>query len=201
MSRNPDIDIDFKDRLEPISIINHVPAITVKGASHPSGIYLQNIPAHPFTGLAAMDTEKADDLGYMKVDFLTNKIYEKLEGKDHLKDILSREIPWDFFEDEHIVQKLAHIRDHFRIVKLIQPKSIDDLAVILALVRPAKKHLIGAPRSLIDAEIWTKVEEGYAFKRSHAVAYAVSIIVQLQLLIEQISYDMESSNDMAFNNL
>ena len=199
MTKNPDIDIDFRDRLEPISHIKHVNARTIKGVAHPSGIYIQDIPTHPYTGLAAIDSEEADELGYMKIDFLTNTIYQGLDSKAHLLDILSREVPWEFFEDEHVVRKLAHIRDHFRLLKMIKPTCVNDLAVVLALMRPAKKHLIGCPRSMIDAEIWTKVEDGYAFKKSHAIAYAMSIIIQLQLLIEKISSEM--NNNFEFHNL
>jgi hypothetical protein len=59
-----------------------------------------------------------------------------------------------------------------------------DLAVCLALVRPGKRHLIGQPRHVIDAEIWQKTT-AYAFKKAHAVAFSASLVVQLNLLMEQ----------------
>jgi len=37
--------------------------------------------------------------------------------------------------------------------------------------------------------IWTKPEDGeYYFKKAHAVAYAMAIVVQMNLICEQISY-------------
>jgi len=38
-------------------------------------------------------------------------------------------------------------------------------------------------------EVWTKPEtDEYYFKKSHATAYAVAIVVQMNLICESISY-------------
>jgi DNA polymerase III alpha subunit len=71
----------------------------------------------------------------------------------------------------------------------MKPRTIDELAMFLGLIRPAKRHLIGKTWTEIGMEIWTKPVNGeYYFKKSHAVAYAMAIVVQMNLICEQISY-------------
>jgi hypothetical protein len=49
--------------------------------------------------------------------------------------------------------------------------------------------LIGKSWPEIMKEVWTKPETGdYYFKKSHATAYAVAIVVQMNLICESISY-------------
>jgi DNA polymerase III alpha subunit len=38
-------------------------------------------------------------------------------------------------------------------------------------------------------EIWTKTDDSYSFKKSHAVAYAHAIVVQMNQICESISYE------------
>jgi DNA polymerase III alpha subunit len=57
--------------------------------------------------------------------------------------------------------------------------------MFLALIRPAKKHLIGQYWSEVSKTIWDKNTEGYSFKKSHAVAYAQLVVVHMNLLEEQ----------------
>jgi DNA polymerase III alpha subunit len=64
------------------------------------------------------------------------------------------------------------------------PSSIEQLAMFIALLRPGKRHLIGKSWQTIEAEIWIPTEK-YYFKKSHAIAYATSIVVQLNLLASQ----------------
>jgi DNA polymerase III alpha subunit len=93
---------------------------------------------------------------------------------------------WELLGDFGFVSMLAHVHDHFDIVKSIAPKSVIDLAIVLALIRPGKRHLVGESREVIDKEIWNQPKDGsYFFKKSHAVAFAVSIIIQMNLLVEQ----------------
>jgi hypothetical protein len=64
------------------------------------------------------------------------------------------------------------------------PTSIEQLAMILAMIRPGKRYLVGNTWEVIEKEVWEKTDE-YFFKKSHAVGYAVAIIVQLNLICEQ----------------
>jgi DNA polymerase III alpha subunit len=56
--------------------------------------------------------------------------------------------------------------------------------MFLALIRPSKKHMIGQPWSVVAKSIWEKDQDGYSFKKSHAVAYAHLVVVHMNLLAE-----------------
>jgi hypothetical protein len=59
---------------------------------------------------------------------------------------------------------------------------------VLAMIRPAKRSLIGKDWNSVMNEVWTKpVNDEYYFKKSHAIAYATAIVVQMNLICEQIS--------------
>jgi DNA polymerase III alpha subunit len=98
---------------------------------------------------------------------------------------MARETMWELLDAPDVVARLAHIGDHYAVVKTIRPRSVEDLAICLALIRPGKRYLIGKSRAEIDADVWKK-GEGYSFKKSHAIAYAVSIIVQMNLICEEV---------------
>ena len=71
----------------------------------------------------------------------------------------------------------------------MQPKTVEQLAAVLAMIRPAKRYLIGKDWTTVMNEVWTKPEnDDYFFKKSHATAYAVAIVVQMNLICENISY-------------
>jgi hypothetical protein len=64
--------------------------------------------------------------------------------------------------------------------------SIPRLAMFLAAIRPAKRHLIGRTWKDVNETVWDKDPTGYSFKRSHAVAYAQLVVVHMNLLKEKI---------------
>ena len=67
----------------------------------------------------------------------------------------------------------------------MQPRSIDQLAMVLAIIRPAKRNLLGQQWSIIKKQVWLKPNDNsYYFKKSHAISYAYAIIVQLNSLCE-----------------
>jgi len=58
------------------------------------------------------------------------------------------------------------------------------------MIRPAKRYLVGESWSKILNEVWLKPEnDDYYFKKSHATAYAIAIVVQMNLICEQISIE------------
>lgn len=181
----PDIDIDFADRNKALMLIEHIPASSKDGTQkHPSGVYLQDIPVHPISGLSAFDYRTAESLGYFKIDFLNYSLYEQVKSDEHLRMLVNTTPDWSLLQHAEIVAKLNHIRDHFDIVKMINPQSVEDLAIVLALIRPGKSWLKHKPIEEIRANIWNIDESQYTFKKSHATAYAVSIVVQMNLLSE-----------------
>lgn len=182
-----DIDIDLADPTQALDGLNYVFAVqTEERRRHQSGVYFQNIPVDPIDGMAVWDHNVAEDMGYFKIDLLHNSIYHGVRDPAHLDTLLATEPCWDTFQHFEIVRHLAHFGSerNFAVLQQIRPHSILDLAICLALIRPGKKHLIGRPRHEIDAEIWLPTP-GYSFKKSHAIAYAASIVVQLNLLFEQ----------------
>ncbi len=189
MDITTDIDIDFYDRTTALEGLQYVLAVEVRNKErrrHASGVYFHDIPVDPLDGMAAWDYQTAESKGYFKVDFLHNTIYQGIRDETHLIELLTTEPPWDLFDDEDVVNSLAHVSGHFGVVHSIGPKSIGDLAICIALIRPGKKHLIGKPRSEIDRHIWIKPNDGgYHFKKSHAISYASAIVVQLNLMIER----------------
>jgi hypothetical protein len=194
-----DIDIDFIDPTAALVGLQHVAAVMRQSdgrARHASGVYFQDIPTDPLDGMAVWDHKEAASVGFFKVDFLVNKIYLGVRDAAHLNFLLTIEPPWEVFNDRDIVANLAHIGMHFDIVHAVQPKSIEDLAVCLALIRPGKRHLINRSRDEIDGEIWMKTDKFY-FKKSHAISYATAIVVQLNLLVEDVLDGYRAGDDVA----
>ena len=184
----PDVDIDFYDRNKVLELVpHHVAMRTQKDdqVKHNTGIYFTDIPHNPFTNLSTIDYETAEERGYFKIDFLNVSMYEGINDEGHLVELLTREPNWDLLNYSEIVDQLFHINGHFDIVTKLKPKSIEQLAAVLAIIRPAKRHLADSDWSTINAEVWNKPEEGYFFKKSHAVAYAHAIVVQLNALCER----------------
>ncbi len=188
----PDIDIDFRDRSEILNIIKHIPARLEDGKKHNTGVYCHEIPVNPLTGLASIDYKQADERGYFKIDFLNVNAYNGVKDEDHLRSLLAAEPLWDLLEDPAVCDQMFHINGYHQLVAKLKPRSIEELAMFLALLRPGKKHLIPVCEKEgfqgIHDEIWTKTDDAYFFKKAHAVAYAHVIVVQLNLLCESVSY-------------
>ena len=160
-----------------------------KFEKHLTGVYFQNIPRDPVTNISTVDHKVASDYGYFKIDFLNVNMYEGVKSEDHLLELLNREPPWDFFEYEEITDQLFHLKGHSNLLCRYKPQSVEDLAMILAIMRPAKAYLQRHDWAAIRKEVWVKHEgeEHYQFKRAHGIAYALAIIVHLNLLIEKMS--------------
>ena len=179
-----DIDIDFKDRKEILRLIRHVNASIDGKKRHPTGIYPhETTPKNPITNTALFSYKEGEKVGLVKVDFLNNSIYSKIRSRHHLKELAEKEPDWSLFEDRDFVGSLPHLKSHVEDTVEFEPRSIDELAALLALLRPGKRHLKGKPKHEIMKRIWDMddVVEGYVFKKSHAYAYALSLIVVANL--------------------
>lgn len=188
----PDIDIDFLNRSAALSVIDHVPASLEDGKKHNTGVYCHAIPVNPLTGNSSIDYKTADARGYFKIDFLNVSAYEGVRSEEHLRELLAADPLWDLLEDPAVCDQLFHINGYHNLIAKLKPKSIEELSMFLALLRPGKKHLIPVCEKegfqSIENEMWTKTDDAYFFKKAHAVAYAHVIIVQLNLLCERVSY-------------
>jgi DNA polymerase III alpha subunit len=88
------------------------------------------------------------------------------------------------------VGKLFHLGNYGELTAKLKPQSIAHIAMVLALIRPGKKHLqslcIERGFDSIKAAIWQQdSEEGYVFKHSHAISYSMLVYVHANLLLEQ----------------
>ena len=185
----PDIDIDFAHRDLILEHVKHVDAIINPGKKHNSGIYCTSIPHNPITGESTITYDEAEDRGYFKIDFLNVSVYEKVRDREHLKQLMETEPLWDLLEQDDFTDLLFHVNGHGNLLRTMKPRSIEELAMCLAMIRPAKRHLIGKSWREIGTEIWTKPDnDEYYFKKAHAVAYAHVVVVQMNLICEEISY-------------
>ena len=189
----PDIDIDFADREQALKVIKHIPAaikdVNSTFKKHNTGVYCHSIPYNPVTNLANIDYKEAEERGYFKLDFLNVSIYKDVRDEEHLKTLMETEPLWDLLEQDDFSSLLFHVNGHGSILRQMKPTSILQLAAVLAMIRPAKRHLIGESWTTVMTSIWTKPEDGeYYFKKAHAVAYAMAVVVQMNLICEKISY-------------
>ena len=186
-----DVDIDCANRDRVLKHMRHIPASVGKDGKltkHNTGVYFQNIPTDPLAGYSEIDHKVAESQGYFKVDFLNNYIYKDVKDIAHLDDLVEREPMWELLEHEEVVTQLYHINRHYDIVRDYKPSSVMEVAMILAIIRPAKRHLIGQSFEQIADKVWLKPEnDEYHFKKAHAVAFALAICVQLNLLVENLS--------------
>jgi len=189
----PDIDIDFPDRSSALKNFQHVAAAIVEDHTvkkHNTGIYVTSIPHNPFTGISTIDYKEAEDRGYFKIDFLNVSVYEGVRNQEHLKQLMETEPLWELLLDDQFTSLLFHLNGHGAILRKTCPTSVEQLAAVLAMIRPGKRHLIGKTWTEIMQEIWIPPETGeYHFKKSHAIAYAHVVIVQMNLICESISYE------------
>ncbi len=187
----PDIDIDFADRTKILDIIKHVPASIVENGvnrKHNTGVYVTSIPVNPLTGYASLDYKTAEERGYFKIDFLNVSVYKDVKDEDHLKKLLETEPLWDLLLEDEFSNNLFHVNGHGNVLRTMKPRSIEELAAVLAMIRPAKRYLIGKDWLDVKKEVWLKPEnDEYYFKKAHAIAYAHAIVVQMNLLCEQLS--------------
>jgi DNA polymerase III alpha subunit len=187
----PDIDIDFADRTIALDKIKHVVAAikdqTGNFKKHNTGIYCTSIPYNPITNISTIDYKDAENRGYFKIDFLNVNVYEHVRDRGHLLKLMETEPLWELLQQKDFVDLLFHLNGHDGILKKCCPTSVEQLAAVLAMIRPAKRYLIGKDWTTIMEEVWTKpTNDEYYFKKAHAIAYAHLIIVHMNLICEGI---------------
>ncbi len=152
---------------------------------HPCGFHPQAIPQDPVTKLSAIPYEQAEELGYAKIDFLHLGVYDHFQSKDEIDQLLEIAPDWGLLTIPSEQKKLFQLSKHGEILTAVKPKSIEELADVLALIRPGKKQLVklyNAQREATRRILYAKDEKGYSFKKSHALAYAMVIVLQLHLI-------------------
>lgn len=183
-----DIDIDVKPGLDKalygVRAIQYDPekkTIIV----HPSGIYVDcGMPVDEETGCASIDYKGAEERGFVKIDLLNNSVYDGFRSKEEMSACL-KDPDWEQLKDPLFVAKLPHIGNHFDLVVKVEPKSIEDLADILALIRPGKRHLIDQyldHKERTRKNLYRRPTTGMWFKKSHSFGYAAMIIISMNRL-------------------
>ena len=184
----PDIDIDFADRNKVLHLIEHRVAKLDTGKKHNTGVYVTECPHNPVDNLSTIDYKTAEERGYFKLDFLNVSIYNDVKDEAHLQKLMEKEPQWDLLEHDDFTNLLFHVSGHGEILRKLKPTSVEQLAAVLAIIRPAKRHLVNETWQTILTEVWTKPEDGsYYFKKAHAIAYAVSVVVHMNLICESVT--------------
>lgn len=181
-----DVDIDFADREQILKLIEYVPAMIRDGEKerkHNTGVYFHHVPLNPFTGLCTLDYKQAEEQDWFKIDCLNVGIYNEFTSNEEIDSLLEKEPVWELLEHREVIKQLFHIHNHANTVMLMKPKSIEQLAMVLAVIRPGKKHLVGRSWEEIEQEVWLKTDDVYSFKRSHALGYAMAIVLQLNKMV------------------
>ena len=195
----PDIDIDFADRAKALELFKHIPASRIednKLVKHNTGVYMHDVPVDAESGLASVTFDEAEDYNYFKVDFLNVSIYSGVKDEQHLVHLMEKEPVWELLTHEEFNSKLFHVAGHSTLLKKMEPKSLEQLAACLAMIRPAKRHLVGESWDTVMKEVWKKpTNDEYYFKKSHATAYAASVIVHMNLLCEELETSSTSSQE------
>lgn len=183
-----DVDIDLPTSFNPRELFDWTRASVVKNdelTPHPCGYYPQTIPEDPLTHLSAIPYNQADQLGYYKIDFLHLGVYDYFQSRDEIEELLQIEPDWGLLLIPSEQKKLFQLSKHGDVLTTVKPRSIEELADVLALIRPGKKNLVKlylAQRDACRRILYAKDENGYSFKKSHAIAYAMVIVLQLHLI-------------------
>jgi hypothetical protein len=178
-----DIDIDFADRNNILSLIDHVPA-RQGDRRHNSGVYVTDIPRDPLLGCAAIDYEQAEQRGYFKIDFLNMSVYSLIRDPGHYQAMLDREPPWSrLWQDPQWASQLVHVGNYIDLLASMRPDSVPRMAAFISVIRPGKAHLQNQPWEQVFRSVWDgDASRGYVFKRSHAISYAALVALHMNLL-------------------
>jgi hypothetical protein len=185
-----DIDIDFPSNFNLQRIVPQaIAASMVKSGElvkHPCGYYMQDVPVDPVTNLAAIPYEEAEAVGYFKIDFLHLSVLDTFSSKQEIRMLLKREPDWNLLQEESVVSKLMHMHKHLDLLRMVKPRTVQALADCMAIIRPSKRRYIQAylldPAATRPSIYRNDADDKSALKRSHAIAYALTIVLQLHLV-------------------
>ncbi len=197
----PDVDLDVSDRDKALtSLRRYIQASQINNddvlVPHNTGIYFQNVPIDPVTNLSAFPYKEAEFIGYFKVDLIPNHVYDLVESNEELDELLEAEVNWDWFQDKQFFEaddrryQLTHLANYHHLCETYPPQSVEDVACLIALIRPRKRYLVGEPWEVIKDKIWKKLDteddSDYFFKKSHAVAFGILVVLHAQLIARKL---------------
>ena len=213
----PDVDLDVKDRERAASLFGEAVVstqLTDKNTlvKHKTGVHFQKIPQDPTTGMAVFPYDIAEEMGYHKVDIIPNHVYDMVGSEEELQCLLDEPVNWDWFTDERFYDntdtryRMTHLSGSDHIYRRYPPKSMEDVAILLAVIRPRKRYLIGEPWEKIKKLIWKKIPEEnpdndprkYFFKKSHSFAFAMLVVLHAKIIARRLSPKVYEGEDSFF---
>lgn len=184
-----DIDVDLQTSFDPTKIFSKIVRASMfrdkKLLPHPCGVYFQDVPVDPVTKLSAVEYATAENLGCFKIDFLHVSVYDHFTSRQEIKELLEHDPDWDLLKHPSVVGQLFQLSKHFDLIQQVRPESIEELADLMSLIRPQKRFML---RYYLENPIQARPDlyradgDGYAFKKAHAVAYALVVVLQLHLI-------------------
>ena len=186
--KRPDIDIDVPSDFDAQEVFPEVVrasrVLEEALLPHPCGYYFQNIPEDKISKLSAIPYREAEDLGYSKIDFLHLHVYDVFQTQDEIRHLIQKEPDWNLMGKKEIVEELFQLSKHWKTVEQLRPRSIQEVADVITIIRPGKKHLINqyARGEVSQEELYSPDSRGYFFKKSHAYGYAHVVKLQLHIL-------------------
>ena len=135
--------------------------------------------------MAAIPYGEAEKLGYLKIDFLHLGLLNNFTSRGEIDALVNAEPNWGLLTIAEHQKKLFQLAKHGDVLDVVKPKNIETLADVLALIRPGKKQLLKlymAQRESTRKMLYAADESGYSFKKSHAIAYALNVVLQLHLI-------------------
>ena len=183
-----DIDIDFANRDQVLNLLPHTAATIIKdkqATKHNTGVYFTDIPTDPFQGFASIDYKQAEDIGYLKLDFLNVSLYNQVKSEQHLIELMQQEPDWTRLYNRELCAQLIHVGNHYdTLIKM--PEAVDSIprmAMFISVIRPAKRHLIGKTWAEVAKTVWERPDDdSYYFKKAHAISYSHLVVVHMNLL-------------------
>lgn len=184
-----DIDLDFADRNAALACVKHIPASRLENnilKKHASGVYFRAVPVDPNINACAIPYDQLSTT--FKIDFLNVSVYKKIKNEEHLNALINTEPVWELLEHKECVEQLFQISQHHALLVDKKPKSVLQLAAVISLIRPSKQYLIDKSWDEILENVWIPPTDGsYYFKKGHAIAYAMIIVAQLNLMAEELN--------------
>lgn len=190
-----DIDIDLPTSFKPKEIFDSVVVASTirddKIVRHQCGAYFQNMPVDEISGLAAIPYDKAEEYGFFKIDFLHVSILDQIKTKSEMRQLMAQPVNWSLLQQETVVSQLFQIKNHFDVVRRCKPSSIIELADVIAIIRPNKRKYLSA--YCLDKQATRPYlyrhdgEDKSSFRKSHAIAYAHVVVLNMHLIERQIN--------------
>lgn len=193
-----DIDIDLANRDHLLGIIEYTSAsIRDKNGNrkHNTGVYVTEAPYDTINDMCSLDYVEAENRGYVKLDLLNVGVYNDIKNEVHLIEMMA-EPDWSLLNDRLFVESIIHINKHYDTMgRMPEPiDSIIKMAMMIAVIRPGKRHLIGKTWQEVSETIWEASEDGFVFKKSHSLAYSHLVVIAMNLESEKRKVSQGSSD-------